>query len=221
MGQEAGRRRRPAAGQRPLRREILHAGHDEHDPQPRPERRDRRGPGERRAAIRASPTTATAASSRCSANVVLDIEKDDFDARLRRRARRRSRRKLDTDLTAEDLKAIIGEYKKLVQKKTGKRISRRTRASSSCMARDAVFRSWYNARAIALPQDEQHPRRPRHRRQRAGDGVRQPGRHLGHGRRLHAQSRPPARRCSTASSWSTRRAKTWWPASARRSRSAS
>ena len=60
--------------------------------------------------------------------------------------------------------------------------------ASSCRgARDAVFRSWMNERADLLPQAERHPRRPRHRGQRAGDGVRQPGRRLGHRRRLHAQ----------------------------------
>ncbi len=40
------RRRRPAAAQRALRRPRQHAGHDGHDPQPRPQRRH--GPGRRR-----------------------------------------------------------------------------------------------------------------------------------------------------------------------------
>ena len=43
----------------------LDARHDGHRAQPRPQRRDRRGPGRAVAATRASPGTATAASSRC------------------------------------------------------------------------------------------------------------------------------------------------------------
>ena len=42
MGQKLGDTYEPAAGQRALRREVLHAGHDGHHPQPRPERRDGR-----------------------------------------------------------------------------------------------------------------------------------------------------------------------------------
>ena len=41
-GQEVRRRRRPAARSRALRRARLDAGHDGHDPQPRPQRPDRR-----------------------------------------------------------------------------------------------------------------------------------------------------------------------------------
>ena len=41
--QELRRPQEPAARLRALRRQGLHAGHDGHDPQPRPERRDRRG----------------------------------------------------------------------------------------------------------------------------------------------------------------------------------
>ena len=44
-GTEARRHREPAAGQRAVRREIFHAGHDGHHPQPRPERSDRGGAG--------------------------------------------------------------------------------------------------------------------------------------------------------------------------------
>ena len=65
-GQEARRRRRPAARLGALRLAVLDAGHDGHRPQPRPERR--LGPGAHRArpATSASRGTATAASSRCS-----------------------------------------------------------------------------------------------------------------------------------------------------------
>ena len=82
----------------------------------------------------------------------------------------------------------------------------------------AVFGSWENPRAVTYRAHVRDPRRLGHRRQRAGDGLRQPGRRLRHRRRLHARPRDGRERASTASTWSTRRAKTWSPASARRSR---
>ena len=68
-----------------------------------------RGPGEARPAIRASPTTAIAASSRCSA-------KSRWTSTWRSsttssmRARGRSKVKLDTDLTADDLQ---GDHRRI------------------------------------------------------------------------------------------------------------
>jgi pyruvate,orthophosphate dikinase len=79
-------------------------------------------------------------------NVVLDIEKHDFDEIFEAR-KKKAGAKFDTDLTAEDLKAVIAEYKKLVQKKTGKHFPQDA-LEQLAMARDAVFRSWFNARAI-------------------------------------------------------------------------
>src|SRR5262252_2534199 len=51
--------------------------------------------------------------------VVLDLEKHDFDAVFEGR-KKKVKAKFDTDLTSDDLKAIIVDYKKLVQKKSGK-----------------------------------------------------------------------------------------------------
>jgi len=78
-------------------------------------------------------------------NVVLDIEKHDFDEIFDAR-KKKVGAKFDTDLTADDLKAIIVDYKKLVQKKTGKPFPQDAREQLT-MARDAVFRSWNNDRA--------------------------------------------------------------------------
>src|SRR3989475_3381787 len=78
--------------------------------------------------------------------VVLDIEKHDFDAIFDGR-KKKVKAKVDTDLTAEDLKAVIVDYKKLVEKKSGKPFPQDAREQLA-MARDAVFRSWHNARAI-------------------------------------------------------------------------
>src|SRR6266403_1803668 len=76
-------------------------------------------------------------------NVVLDIEKHDFDQIFEGR-KKKVKAKFDTDLTAEDLKAVIVDYKKLVQKKTGKTFPQDAH-EQLVMARDAVFRSWHNA----------------------------------------------------------------------------
>ena len=65
--QDPGRPGEPPAALGPLRRGVLHAGHDGHGPQPGPERRDGRGTGAGHRQSRASPTTPTAASSACSA----------------------------------------------------------------------------------------------------------------------------------------------------------
>ena len=51
---------------------------------------------------------------------------------------------------------------------------------------EAVFRSWNGDRAAIYRRDGEDPRRPRHRGERADDGVRQQGRRLGHRRRVHA-----------------------------------
>src|SRR5258707_2112169 len=73
----------------------------------------------------------------------IDMEKFDhiFDAR-----QRKAKVKLDTELTAEDLKAIIADYKKLVQKETKKPFPQDAREQLS-MSRDAAFRSWWNPKA--------------------------------------------------------------------------
>ena len=71
----------------------------------------------------------------------------------------------------------------------------------------------------AVPAAGADPRRPRHRRQRLLDGVRQPRHGLRHRRRASPATRAPARRASTATTCRTRRARTSSPASATPSRS--
>jgi pyruvate,orthophosphate dikinase len=79
-------------------------------------------------------------------NVVLDIPKGEFE-HIFDGQKKKARVKLDTELTADDLKNVVAEYKKLVQKKTGKPFPQDAR-EQVVMARDAVFRSWNNPRAI-------------------------------------------------------------------------
>ena len=88
-------------------------------------------------------------------NVVLDIEKHDFDEIFDAR-KKKVGAKVDTDLNADDLKAIIVDYKKLVQKKTGKPFPQDAREQLT-MARDAVFRSWNGKRAITYRRMNQIP----------------------------------------------------------------
>jgi pyruvate,orthophosphate dikinase len=64
--------------------------------------------------------------------------------------------KLDTDLNADDLKAIIADYKKLVKKDTGKEFPQDA-LTQLCMSRDAVFRSWNNPKAIYYRKMERIP----------------------------------------------------------------
>jgi len=78
-------------------------------------------------------------------NVVLDIGKDEFEHIFDSQKKKR-KVKLDTQLTAEDLKEVIDAYKALVKKKTGKPFPQDTHKQLEG-ARDAVFRSWFNERA--------------------------------------------------------------------------
>ncbi|MGH9613494.1 MAG: pyruvate, phosphate dikinase, partial [Bryobacteraceae bacterium] len=83
----------------------------------------------------------------------MDMRKFDdiFDAR-----KHKAKAKLDTDLTADDLKAIIADYKKLVQKETRKPFPQDAREQLA-MSRDAVFRSWWGKNAIAYRRMEKIP----------------------------------------------------------------
>ena len=78
-------------------------------------------------------------------NVVLDIEKHDFDG-IFEGQKKKAKAKLDTELTAADLQEVIKGYKALVQKKTGKPFPQDA-MEQLAGARDAVFRSWFNERA--------------------------------------------------------------------------
>src|SRR3954454_5569892 len=74
----------------------------------------------------------------------IDMEKFDhiFDAR-----KAKVKAKLDTDLSADDLKAIIADYKKLVQKETREEFPQDA-VQQLMLSRDAVFNSWNTPKAI-------------------------------------------------------------------------
>jgi pyruvate,orthophosphate dikinase len=87
--------------------------------------------------------------------VALDIDMAKFDHIFDER-KKKAKVKQDTDLTAEDLKAIIDAYKKLAQKETGKPFPQDAREQLD-MARDAVFRSWWGKNAINYRRMEKIP----------------------------------------------------------------
>jgi pyruvate,orthophosphate dikinase len=74
-----------------------------------------------------------------------------FDAR-----KKKVKAKLDTDLTAEDLKAVIDEYKKIFKKQTGKPFPQDAH-EQLMKARDAVFNSWNTPKAIYYRRMEKIP----------------------------------------------------------------
>src|SRR5262249_16300470 len=80
------------------------------------------------------------------ASVVMDFEKHEFEE-LIAAAKKRRRVKLDTELTAADLEALTLEFKRHVRQRAGRDFPQDPREQLA-MARDAVFRSWDNDRAI-------------------------------------------------------------------------
>ncbi len=87
--------------------------------------------------------------------VALNIDMAKFDHIFDRR-KHKSKAKQDTDLSAEDLKSIIEDYKKLVLKETKKEFPQDAREQLA-MARDAVFRSWWNPKAAYYRKMEKIP----------------------------------------------------------------
>jgi pyruvate,orthophosphate dikinase len=78
-------------------------------------------------------------------SVVLDIPKRKFE-HIFDGVKAAKKVKFDYDLTADSLKQIIAEYKKLVKKETGKDFPQDP-LDQLTEARNAVFRSWQNDRA--------------------------------------------------------------------------
>jgi pyruvate,orthophosphate dikinase len=79
-------------------------------------------------------------------NVVLEIPKDAFEHEFEAVKKARAAR-LDTDLDEAALREVVDRYKKVVKAKAGRDFPQDPHQQLE-MARDAVFRSWMNARAI-------------------------------------------------------------------------
>ncbi|HKY05093.1 MAG TPA: pyruvate, phosphate dikinase, partial [Blastocatellia bacterium] len=87
--------------------------------------------------------------------IVLGIEGESFD-HVFDEAKRKAKAKLDTDLTAADLKRVVKEFKKIVKKETGKEFpSDPYRQLEEAVK--AVFRSWNGDRAVAYRHRERIP----------------------------------------------------------------
>jgi pyruvate,orthophosphate dikinase len=78
-------------------------------------------------------------------NVVMEIPKEKFE-HVFDGQKKKKRTKLDTDLTPEDLKAVIADYKKVVRRDAHKDFPQDPHVQLN-MSIEAVFRSWYNPRA--------------------------------------------------------------------------
>jgi pyruvate, orthophosphate dikinase len=78
-------------------------------------------------------------------DVVLEVKKHEFET-IFDGMKKKKHAKLDTELTAEALKEIIVEYKKLIRKQTKEDFPQDPQVQL-VMARDAVFKSWNNDRA--------------------------------------------------------------------------
>jgi pyruvate,orthophosphate dikinase len=87
--------------------------------------------------------------------VALEIDMEKFDHIFDTR-KHKAKVKLDTDLTAEDLQAIIEDYKKLVLKETKKPFPQDAHVQLA-MSRDAVFKSWWNPKAAYYRKMEKIP----------------------------------------------------------------
>ena len=187
-GQAARRPRRPAAGQRALRREVLDAGDDGHRPEHRPERRQRaRGWPSRRAAS-ASPGTPTGACCRCSARPCSRSRASSMRSTPPSKAKGvRS----DLDLDEADLRELVDRFKALVQETTGEPFPQDPRVQLELAVR-AVFDSWDGERAVLYRRQERIPADLGTAVNVCSDGLRQPRHGLRHRRRLHP--RPEQRR---------------------------
>ncbi len=79
-------------------------------------------------------------------NVVMGLDKPEFEEVIQRKKEAKDI-KLDTSLTVEDLKEIIGKYKNKIRHKTGEEFPQDPYKQLE-MAIEAVFKSWNTPRAI-------------------------------------------------------------------------
>jgi pyruvate,orthophosphate dikinase len=79
-------------------------------------------------------------------NVVLGIEREEFESRLSKR-KAKARVQQDTSLTPADLKEVVRDFKAVVKRKSAEGFPMDP-WTQLVMARDAVFKSWNNPRAI-------------------------------------------------------------------------
>jgi pyruvate,orthophosphate dikinase len=86
---------------------------------------------------------------------VLDVEGDAFESKIEAMKVARGV-KQDTDLTAEDLRALVSEFKAVIEQETGKPFPQEPREQLDA-AVEAVFRSWMGERAVLYRRQERIP----------------------------------------------------------------
>jgi len=79
-------------------------------------------------------------------NVVMGIEKDNFEHIIQEKKKEKGVAQ-DTELTADDWKDVVKKFKEIYVKNTGQEFPQNPMVQLE-MARDAVFKSWNNKRAI-------------------------------------------------------------------------
>lgn len=83
-------------------------------------------------------------------NVVLGIDREVFEVVLQQK-KIEKKIKLDSSLSPQDLKEVIKKYKQIIKKNSGEELPQNPFQQLK-MARDAVFKSWNNPRAISYRQ---------------------------------------------------------------------
>ena len=121
------------------------------------------------------------------ARIVLELPGQEFDE-LFDAAKELAGTTSDAKVPTELLHFLVDTYQQSVERLTGNPFPQDPAAQLQG-AIEAVFRSWNGPRAIAYREPRAHRARPGHRRQRAGHGLRQPRRQLGHRRRVHPRPR--------------------------------
>jgi hypothetical protein len=124
----------------------------------------------------------------------------------------------DVELDADDLRELVGTFKRLYEDETGSPFPEEAREQLTRAVARRV-RVLEHAAGAGLPARAPHPGRPRHCGERRADGLRQQRRGLRHRGGVHARPLDRASRGSTGSSSPTRRARTSSPGSGHRSRS--
>ena len=114
---------------------------------------------------------------------VLGIDSEVFSKALDKLKKNRGTES-DTDLGVDDLRELVETFKRSIAEHAGRDFPQDPREQLD-LAMRAVFDSWNTERAVALPPPGADRGGPRHRRQRAGHGLRQPRRRLRLRRRVH------------------------------------
>ena len=121
------------------------------------------------------------------AKIVLDVDGAKFEHTLEQLREERGVA-TDPELSADDLKGLADRFKAIVLAEAGIEFPQDPHGAAAARHRGGVPLVEQRAR-LHLPPHGEDRRRPRHRGQRAVDGVRQQGRRLRHRRRVHPQPR--------------------------------